>query len=62
MNPVDAIFDRLVKSVEAGVYTIDAASSEALRDIRDLYDGKPHGFDLDRVYNEVLARVERNQR
>jgi hypothetical protein len=57
MNPIEAVFDRIAKSVAAGVYTLEAGVNEAERTIGDLFSGKPHGYDVDKIYDEVTNRL-----
>ena len=57
MDTVEKILSRCSLAIDAGETTIEEGAKEALSCISDLFNGKPHFYDLNKVKSAVVAKV-----
>jgi hypothetical protein len=56
-NPIEAVIHRIALAVAAGTSTLEYGIDEAVTSIDDLFDGKPHMYDFEKVRRAVVAKV-----
>jgi hypothetical protein len=56
-NPVEAVIHRIALAVAAGTYTLEYGIEEAVNSIDDLFGGRPHMYDFEKVRRAVVAKV-----